>query len=143
MAYVAKTLRDDFGDSAYAIYGNLLLARQQLMEAGDAAAAIESLQWAMDKAKDYPALSLVVRHRLAQAQFADGQLDEALDTLAGAQAAGAFDAMFSELKGDILLAKGDRDGARAAYLAARKQSQQGRSGILELKLSDLGVGEDA
>jgi predicted negative regulator of RcsB-dependent stress response len=143
VAYVAKTLRDDFGDSAYAIYGNLLLARQQLMEAGDATAAIESLQWAMDKAKDYPALSLVVRHRLAQAQFADGQLDEALDTLAGAQAAGAFDAMFSELKGDILLAKGDRDGARAAYLAARKQSQQGRSGILELKLSDLGVGEDA
>ena len=40
-------------------------------------------------------------------------------------------------------AKHGLPGAREAYLAAREQSQQGRSGILELKLSDLGVGEDA
>ena len=51
--------------------------------------------------------------------------------------------MYSELRGDILLAQGDKEGAREAYLAAREQSQQGRSGILELKLADLGVGEDA
>ncbi|OZB20573.1 MAG: hypothetical protein B7X58_00855 [Marinobacter sp. 34-60-7] len=64
-------------------------------------------------------------------------------SLDGAQSADAFAAIFSELRGDILLAQGDREGARDAYLAAREQSEQGRSGVLELKLSDLGVGEDA
>jgi predicted negative regulator of RcsB-dependent stress response len=49
---------------------------------------------------------------------------------------------FSELKGDILLAKGDKDGARKAYLTAREQQGQ-QGGVLGLKLSDLGVGGDA
>ncbi|HET8802632.1 MAG TPA: tetratricopeptide repeat protein [Marinobacter sp.] len=143
VAFVAKTLREDYTDSAYAIYGNLILARQQLMESDDPVAAIESLQWALDKTGDQQALKLVVRNRLARAQFAAGQYDDALATIEAAGNADAFDAILTELRGDILLAQGDRDGAREAYLAAREQSQQGRSGILELKLSDLGVGEDA
>ena len=143
VAFVAKTLREDYTDSAYAIYGNLILARQQLMESDDPVAAIESLQWALDKTGDQQALKLVVRNRLARAQFAAGQYDDALATIEAAGNADAIDAILTELRGDILLAQGDRDGAREAYLAAREQSQQGRSGILELKLSDLGVGEDA
>lgn len=142
VAFVAKTLREDYTDSAYAVYGNLILARQQLMD-NDAPAAIESLKWALEKSGEQQALSLVVRSRLARAQFDAGRYDEALATIDSATNADAFDAIFSELRGDILLAQGDRDGARDAYLAAREQSQQGRSGILELKLSDLGVGEDA
>lgn len=142
VAFVAKTLREDYTDSAYAVYGNLILARQQLMD-GEPEAAIESLNWALEKTGDQQALTLVVRSRLARAQFDAGQYDEALATIDGAAEADSFDAIFSELRGDILLAQGDRDGARDAYLAAREQSQQGRSGILELKLSDLGVGEDA
>ena len=143
MAFVAETLREEHSDSAYAIYGNLVMARQQLVEQNDPAAAVESLSWALDKAADDKALSLVVRNRLARAQFAAGNHDDALATLDGAGEADAFNAIFSELRGDILLAKGDQDGAREAYLTAREQNQQGRSGVLELKLSDLGVGEDA
>lgn len=142
VAFVAQTLRDDYTDSAYAVYGNLILARQQLM-AGEPEAAIESLKWALEKSGEQQALTLVVRSRLARAQFDAGQYDEALVTIDEATDADSFNAIFSELRGDILLAQGDQDGARDAYLAAREQSQQGRSGILELKLSDLGVGEDA
>lgn len=142
VAFVAQTLRDDYTDSAYAVYGNLLLARQQLMD-GESEAAVESLEWALEKSGEQQALTLVVRSRLARAQFDAGQYDEALATIDEAADADSFNAIFSELRGDILLAQGDRDGAREAYLAAREQSQQGRSGILELKLSDLGVGEDA
>ena len=142
VAFVAQTLRDDYTDSAYAVYGNLLLARQQLMD-GESAAAVDSLEWALEKSGEQQALTLVVRSRLARAQFDAGQFDEALATIDKAADADSFNAIFSELRGDILLAQGDRDGARDAYLAAREQSQQGRSGILELKLSDLGVGEDA
>ncbi|KPP97723.1 tetratricopeptide repeat protein [Marinobacter sp. HL-58] len=143
VAYIAETLRDEYSDSAFAIYGMLMLARQQIMDQDDAGAAIESLTWARDKADESGPLALVIRNRLARAQFAAEQYDEALSTLESVDDAGSFSAVFTELKGDILLAQGDREGARDAYLAAREQTQQGRSGILELKLSDLGVGEGA
>ncbi|MCK0165311.1 tetratricopeptide repeat protein [Marinobacter sp. S6332] len=146
VAFVANTLREDYTDSAYAVYGNLILARQQLVEDNDAEAAIGSLQWALEKAGEHKALSLVVRNRLARAQFSAERYDDALATIDSAGSidnTGAFAAIFSELRGDILLVQGDKKGAREAYLAAREQSQQGRSGILELKLSDLGVGEEA
>ncbi|MBW0146016.1 YfgM family protein [Marinobacter arenosus] len=142
VAFVAKTLREDYTDSAYAVYGNLILAKQQLMS-DDSAGAIDSLTWALDQSGEQQALALVVRSRLARAQFEAGQYEDALATIDAATSADAFDAIFSELRGDILLAQGDKEGAREAYLAAREQSQQGRSGVLQLKLSDLGVGEDA
>ncbi|MCL7944857.1 tetratricopeptide repeat protein [Marinobacter sp. ATCH36] len=143
VAYVAETLREEYSDSAFAIYGMLMLARQQMMDQGDAEAAIESLSWAQEKAGESGALALVIRNRLARALFAAEQYDEALAMVENVDDAGSFSAVFTELKGDILLAQGNRDGARDAYLAARDQNQQGRSGILELKLSDLGVGEGA
>lgn len=143
VAFVAKTLRDDYTDSAYAVYGNLILARQQLLQEGDAEAAVDSLKWALEKTQKQEALALVVRNRLARAQFSAGQHEDALATLEAAGNADAFAAIYSELRGDILLSRGDREGARQAYLDARDQASQGRSGILELKLADLGVGEDA
>lgn len=48
VGFVAETLRDEHGDSAYAIYGNLVLARQQMVEGEDPAAAVESLNWALE-----------------------------------------------------------------------------------------------
>ncbi|MDK8465306.1 tetratricopeptide repeat protein [Marinobacter sp. SS13-12] len=143
VAYVAESLREEYSDSAFAIYGMLMLARQQMMDQGDPQAAIESLSWAQEKAGDSGPLALVIRNRLARAHFAAEQYEEALARIENVEDAGTFSAIFTELKGDILLAQGDRDGARDAYLAAREQNQQGRSGILELKLSDLGVGEGA
>ena len=140
--FVAETLRNEYSSSAYAIYGNLVLARQQMMAQNDPQAAAESLNWALEKAADYPALSLVIRNRLARAQFAAGNHQAALSTLDQAGKAEGFDAIFSELRGDIRLAMGDRDAAREAYLAARQQGGQNNS-ILDLKLSDLGVGGDA
>jgi predicted negative regulator of RcsB-dependent stress response len=140
--FVAETLRNEYSSSAYAIYGNLVLARQQMMAQNDPQAAAESLNWALEKAAGYPALSLVIRNRLARAQFAAGNHQAALSTLDQAGTAEGFDAIFSELRGDIRLAMGDRDAAREAYLAARQQGGQNNS-ILDLKLSDLGVGGDA
>lgn len=143
VTFVAKTLRDDHADSAYAVYANLMLARVQLMQNSDAEGAVESLQWALDKAADTQPLALVVRSRLAQAQMALEDYDAALATLEGAKDSDAFAAIFNELRGDILLAKGDQEGAREAYLAAREQDEENRSGVLQLKLADLGVGGDA
>ncbi|MCL1478677.1 tetratricopeptide repeat protein [Marinobacter sp. M3C] len=143
VAFVAKTLRDEHADSAYAVYANLMLARVQLMQNSDAEGAVESLQWALNKAAETQPLALVVRSRLAQAQMALDDYDAALATIDGAKDSDAFGAMFAELRGDILLAKGDQEGAREAYLAAREQGEENRSGVLQLKLADLGVGGDA
>ncbi len=143
VAFVAKTLRDDHADSAYAVYANLMLARVQIMQNSDAEGAVESLQWALNKAAETQPLALVVRSRLAQAQMALEDYDAALATIDGAKDSDAFGAMFAELRGDILLAKGDQEGAREAYLAAREQGEENRSGVLQLKLADLGVGGDA
>lgn len=139
--FTANTLREDYSDSAYAVYGSLILARQQLMDQGDAEAAISTLKWANSKTDQSEPLSLIIRSRLARAQFELEQYDEALSTINGASDADSFDAMFSELRGDILLAQGNTKEAREAYLAAREQSAGERGGILELKLADLGVGE--
>jgi predicted negative regulator of RcsB-dependent stress response len=142
--YLASQLREDFADSAYAIYGSLILARYQLMDEEDAAAAADSLTWAMNKTEEGHPLRLIVLNRLARAQFTAGNHDEALATLDQAGDTGSFTAIFQELRGDILLASGDTEGAREAYIAARDATELGqRVGILELKLADLGVGEGA
>lgn len=139
VAFVANKLKEEYSGSAYAAYGMLILARQQLLDEGDTDAAIASLEWASANVEEGSGLSYIIRSRLARAQFAAEQYDKALSTLEGAGNNESFAAIYSELRGDILMAKGDRDGAREAYLAAREQSRQGRSGVLELKLSDLGV----
>lgn len=139
--FVATKLRDDYSDSAYAVYASLMLARQQMMDQGNAEAAISTLEWANSKADPSKPLALIIRSRLARAQFDLEQYEAALSTIDGAANADSFGAIFSELRGDILLAQGDSDGAREAYLKARERSGVERSGILELKLADLGVGE--
>lgn len=142
--YLATQLREDFGDSAYAIYGSLIVARYQLMDQEDAAAAADSLKWALKKTEEGHPLRLIVLNRLARVQFTAENYDEALATLDQAGETGSFTALFQELRGDILLASGDTDGAREAYVQARDATEMGqRVGLLELKLADLGVGEGA
>jgi predicted negative regulator of RcsB-dependent stress response len=141
--FVANTLREDYGDSAYAVYGSMILAKQQMMDQRDPEAAIATLEWANSQVDQASPLALIIRSRLARAQLDSEQYDAALSTIDGAVDSESFGPIFSELRGDILLAQGNTDEARDAYLQAREQSGVERSGILELKLADLGVGEGA
>lgn len=141
--YTVSQLQDKYEDSAYALYGTLILAKQQLLEQDKADAAIESLKWAQSRVEEGSALAPIVRHRLAQAELSAGKYDDALSTVRGASKSDSFDAMFAELEGDILMAKGDREGAVAAYRKASEANSMNRNGVLELKMSDLAIGEDA
>lgn len=141
--FVAQKLRDDYSDSAYAVYGSLILVKQQLMEQRDVDAAIATLEWADRQVEQGQPLSLIIRSRLARAQFDAEQYDAALSTIDSVTDPDTFAPIFAELRGDIRLAQGNTEEAREAYLQAREQSGAGRSGILELKLADLGVGEEA
>ncbi len=53
---------------------------------------------------------------------------------------GAFATRLADVRGDVLLAKGDRAGALREYLAARADDNKGRvdAELLDLKIRDLG-----
>lgn len=142
VAYVAGQLREEFPDSAYAVYGTLVLAQQQLLDQDDPAAAVSSLQWALDNVEQGGPVAPIVRHRLAQAQFAAGETDAALGTLRQGDVPPAYSALFAELEGDILLARDQREEAGEAYRRAREAMGNQVNGLLELKMADLAIGED-
>ena len=81
-------------------------------------------------------LRLLARLRLARVQLAERRPDEALQTLAAVQP-GAFAGRYAEVRGDALLAKGDKAGALQAYLAARSGGDTLDTELLDLKIDDL------
>ena len=76
--------------------------------------------------------------RLARVQRQLGDLDEALEILAGVLSTGSA-VEVAELTGDILVQKGDTAGARDAYQSALELGSTTDSGrmLLELKLATL------
>lgn len=140
VTYAADKLRSDHGNSVYAVLGSLLEASYQI-DKENPAEAVETLHWALERAGDAP-LPLIVRERLARAQFIAGDEDEALKTLQDAGDAGAFAPLYKELEGDILKAQGDIDGARAAYKAA-DETAGADNPILQYKMADMAISGDA
>ncbi|MBM4191925.1 MAG: tetratricopeptide repeat protein [Gammaproteobacteria bacterium] len=108
-------LRKEFGSSAYADQADLLGARVHV-DTGELGKAAERLTQVMANSDD-PQLQLLARVRLARVQVAQNNADAALKTLEGAEP-GGFVARFDEVRGDALLAKGDRAGALAAWREA-------------------------
>ena len=78
------------------------------------------------------------RGRLARVYLEQDKPDEALALLKSGKP-GAFEPRFEEIRGDALLAKGDRSGALTAYRAARAGAAGGAvdAGLLELKIIAL------
>jgi predicted negative regulator of RcsB-dependent stress response len=103
------------GSSPYLQHARLALAGA-LARAGQLEPAIEQLDKVMADARD-PQLKLIARLRLARLLVASGQHDRALQLARGVDA-GAFSAALREVEGDVLAARGDVAGARAAYLDA-------------------------
>jgi predicted negative regulator of RcsB-dependent stress response len=135
----ATTLMQDYDGTPYAGKAAQLLARQRF-DAKDATGAREPLEWAMKNARE-PGVEHSARLRLVRLQLEAGELDAALALLAVKDMEG-FESEYQELKGDVLLAKGDRDGARAAYQAALDKLARG-SGYgrpLAMKRENLGPG---
>lgn len=128
-------LRSEQPGSSYAAQAQLVAARIEV-DAGKAPQAAERLATLLDDRTD-PQLALVARLRLARLQIDAGKADEAIKTLAAAQP-GAFAPRYEEVRGDALLAKGDRAGALQAYRSARASGGQlVDTELLDLKINDL------
>ena len=129
-------LDDEFARTPYADQARLALARWYV-ERGKAADAATPLRQVMDESRD-EVLRLIARLRLARVLAEEGKLDDALKLLDAGGSSG-FDPRYQEARGDILLAKGDRAGALAAYRAAAGSTvaQILNEDLLNLKIADL------
>jgi predicted negative regulator of RcsB-dependent stress response len=132
-----EELIKDYASTPYAGMAGLMLARMDF-DAGDVATARKHLQWVLTNAGD-AATEHAARLRLARLYLDGGDKDAAL-ALLNVKDEGGFESEYEELRGDIYLAKGQRDQARAAYREALKHLAEGSpyARILNMKLDDLG-----
>jgi predicted negative regulator of RcsB-dependent stress response len=133
-AVQADQLRKDFADTPYAVLGSLAQARYEYSDGNDEQ-ALSHLDWAIKNASS-PELENTARLRKARILLAQKKYDEAGAILEKAYPAG-YTAAYEELKGDLYLAQGDVDKARAAYDKAISASPSS-SRWLRLKRQDLG-----
>ena len=117
--------------SQYSVLASLQLAKAQV-DNGDLDAAAEQLSWAIANTQDVAILP-IAQTRLARIYAEQGAFDKALAELDKVTAE-SWAAKAAELRGDVLLQKGETEAAREAYVSAQ---QLGASPALQIKLDDL------
>lgn len=138
-AGTADKISQDAPNSAQAILAQLVIADQAYQRGDYASAEKALLQVNTSKVKD-DGLLAIVHIRLANTQFAQDKLDDALASLAKVQVA-TFVPTVEERKGDIFVAKKDVASAQKAYQTAwdallkREEDSQ----ILRMKLESVGI----
>ncbi len=139
---LAKSLKDDYAGTPYAISAAMLQARHAI-DRGDSKDAEKQLRWVLEQ-KPAEGIRVLATTRLARVLATDKQYDAAIALLAPLDASG-FEPTVEELKGDVYQAQGKIDDARKAYQAASKalQARDERSPVLELKMADVGLAPPA
>ena len=133
---LAGTLIERYGRTVYAPMAALQIAKVNL-EAGDAGAARAQLRWVIDKS-GHAELVQIARLRLAGVLLDEKAHDEALKLLGG-EVPQTLAAAFADRRGDVLMAQGKADEARAAYQEAldKADAQHPLRPIIQLKLDAL------
>jgi predicted negative regulator of RcsB-dependent stress response len=135
---VFADIKERFPRTAYAEQGALLAARTQF-EKGQADNAKATLAWVSESAKELE-YQTIARIRLAGILLDEKKYDEAIKQLDAATAK-EFEALVADRRGDVLLAQGKKDEAKAAYTSAWKSmdpSVQYRR-LIDAKLTALGA----
>ncbi len=135
---VFADLKQRFPGTAFAQQGGLTAAKVQVAK-GQADAAKATLTWVAENGAE-DEMRTIARLRLAAVQADAKQYDEALKTLDAAKAEG-FEGLVADRRGDVLLAQGKKDEARAAYQAAYKAMDEkvDYRRLIEAKLTTLGA----
>jgi predicted negative regulator of RcsB-dependent stress response len=132
----ARPLIDKHSGSFYASEAALMAAKAAF-EAANYAEARKHLEWVLDKGADIH--KGVARMRLAAVHLEEKRYDEALRVLDGNRDE-AFAALAADLRGDVMLAQGRIDEARAAYKLAMEKAELRNpvKQLAETKLNALG-----
>lgn len=133
----ASQLTENYPGTGYAVLAALVAARLDF-EGGDSKTARSRLEWAIANAKQ-DALRDLARLRLAAVLVDDRDLVAALRVL-DTRHGNAFDALFLDLRGDVLFAQGDANAARNAYQSAldKFEANSPYRNLVQLKLDALG-----
>lgn len=134
---IADRITADFSDTVYASLAAMLHARLA-SDKSDWPTAAKQLQWVVDHG-DEEGLVHIARLRLARVLLQQGQAEQALALVKDIEAP-AFGSEYAEVRGDIYLALGQKDEARAAYgKALAGASLERDTQLLQMKLDDLAV----
>jgi len=135
---LSGALIEQYPRSAYAPLGAFVSAKVHF-GTGDVKTARAQLSWAAENARD-PGVQALARVRLANVLLDEKAYDEALKAL-GVKPEAAFEPLFEDLRGDVLVAQGKRVEAKAAYSAALAKLKPGDDAareLIQLKLDGLG-----
>lgn len=135
---VFKTVQERFGGTAYAQQAALLLAKAQL-DAAQPEAATATLGWAAQNAAE-DEYRTVARLRLAGLLLDQKKHEDALRQLDGATAK-SYEALVADRRGDVLMAMGRKDEAKAAWQkawAAMPETLEYRR-LVDAKLTAIGA----
>jgi predicted negative regulator of RcsB-dependent stress response len=134
---IAGRLVEEYGSTAYAVLA-ALVAAQHAFTAGDLPQAKARLQWVIERARDAE-IRDVARLRLAAVLLDEKSYAEALK-LVETKPVDGMAGLYSDMKGDILLAQGKVAEARSAYQFALDKSQANSPyrATVQLKLDSLG-----
>ena len=139
---LAETLKADHGDTTYAVFAAMRLAKVSVAK-NELDMALEELSWALDNVSESH-LETTIRVRLSRVHMGLEDPASAMILLVNHQPASGQVASFEEAKGDIFHSLGDLEQAREAYQKALKNmSDKIRNPILELKLADLPLSASA
>lgn len=133
----AAEIMDKFSSTPYAGRAALYAAKSSYA-VKDIKSAKAQLQWASKNAKE-TSINAIASLQLANILMEEKNYAEAIKLLDAPHDAG-FDGLFSDLKGDVLLAQGKKAEAKAAYEnALNKLDSQGKYRVLtQQKLEALG-----
>lgn len=138
---IAKRLKSDFSGTPYAADAALRLAGHYVQQQ-DYAKARKQLAWAMDNAAS-DGVRHIARVRAARLAWSQDKPDEALQML-DADHPAAFNALYAEVRGDILAGRGERAGAFKAYqLALESLPRDAPRRGLQSKLADNAPADNA
>ncbi|MGJ7510972.1 YfgM family protein [Variovorax sp. GT1P44] len=131
-------MKDKFSGTAYAQQAGLLAAKT-LYEKGNVDGSRAALTWVAEHAVD-PGYQAVAKLRLSAELLEAKSYDEALKQLSG-DVPKEFEALVADRKGDIYLAQGKREEAKAEYQKAwtafEPRSDYRR--LVEIKLNAVGI----
>ena len=132
----AELVAQEYESTPYGALAHMLSARLYV-NSDKPADARKDLEWVITNGKQLE-LRELARLRLVRLKLDAGELDAALADL-GDTAPVGFESEHAELRGDALAQQGKVEDAKAAYRQALLTAPAERSGLVEIKLDDLGV----
>jgi len=131
-----ETLKNDYSSTPYAALASLILAKDAV-DKNEIEKAVSELKWVVDNATD-DGVQHIATQRLARLYLNQNDIDAA-ESLIQSIKSQEFSAIYSEIRGDINLAKNLPVQAKENYrlaLSAMTSADQ-RYRIIKMKLDDL------